>query len=144
MKDAPQRLQWAMNHCLAQIGIEHPELRARAIDIGERLEVLKDYPTPPGCTVNCWCSNKVEIKRARMAGIDILITNRAVLFHVRTYVYHRREEARRVGIYIDSDKIAREFRRWFWDTFESDQAETIGDDEYSEWAIPPLAPKPDK
>ncbi|WP_329287086.1 DNA alkylation repair protein [Streptomyces sp. NBC_00691] len=50
MKDAPDRLQWAMNHCLAQIGIERPELRARALDIGERLEVLKDYPTPPGCT----------------------------------------------------------------------------------------------
>jgi 3-methyladenine DNA glycosylase AlkD len=50
MKDATQRLQWAMNHCLAQIGIEHLEHRARAIDIGERLEVLKDYPTPPGCT----------------------------------------------------------------------------------------------
>lgn len=50
MKDAPDRLQWAMNHCLAQIGIEHAEHRARAIAIGERLEVLKDYPTPPGCT----------------------------------------------------------------------------------------------
>lgn len=50
MKDAPERLQWAMNHCLAQIGIEHPEHRARALDIGERLEVLKDYPTSPGCT----------------------------------------------------------------------------------------------
>ncbi|MDN4645236.1 DNA alkylation repair protein [Arthrobacter sp. PsM3] len=50
MKDAPDRLQWAMNHCLAQIGIEHGEQRARAIGIGERLEVLKDYPTPPGCT----------------------------------------------------------------------------------------------
>ena len=50
MKDAPDRLQWAMNHCLAQIGIEHPELRARALDIGERLQVLKDYPTPPNCT----------------------------------------------------------------------------------------------
>ncbi|MFE1774425.1 DNA alkylation repair protein [Streptomyces sp. NPDC059008] len=50
MKDAPDRLQWAMNHCLAQIGIEHAEYRARAIDIGERLEVLKDYPTSPGCT----------------------------------------------------------------------------------------------
>lgn len=50
MKDAPDRLQWAMNHCLAQIGIEHAEHRARAIGIGERLEVLKDYPTPPGCT----------------------------------------------------------------------------------------------
>jgi 3-methyladenine DNA glycosylase AlkD len=50
MKDAPDRLQWAMNHCLAQIGIEHAEHRARAIDIGERLEVLKDYPTAPNCT----------------------------------------------------------------------------------------------
>ncbi|MFG2019510.1 DNA alkylation repair protein [Actinomadura geliboluensis] len=50
LKDAPERLQWAMNHCLAQIGIDHAEHRARAIGIGERLEVLKDYPTPPGCT----------------------------------------------------------------------------------------------
>ncbi|WP_184928818.1 DNA alkylation repair protein [Saccharothrix ecbatanensis] len=50
MRDAPDRLQWAMNHCLAQIGIEHPEHRTRAIAIGERLEVLKDYPTAPNCT----------------------------------------------------------------------------------------------
>ncbi|MFE2579588.1 DNA alkylation repair protein [Streptomyces sp. NPDC059378] len=50
MKDAPDRLQWAMNNCLAQIGIEHAEHRARAVGIGERLEVLKDYPTSPGCT----------------------------------------------------------------------------------------------
>ena len=50
MKDSPDRLQWAMNHCLAQIGIEHAEHRTRAIDIGERLQVLKDYPTSPGCT----------------------------------------------------------------------------------------------
>ncbi|GAB3834125.1 DNA alkylation repair protein [Dactylosporangium cerinum] len=50
MRDAPDRLQWAMNHCLAQIGIEHAEHRTRAIGIGERLEVLKDYPTPPNCT----------------------------------------------------------------------------------------------
>ncbi|WP_237393812.1 DNA alkylation repair protein [Pseudarthrobacter sp. ATCC 49987] len=50
MKDAPDRLRWAMNHSLAQIGIEHSGHRGRAMDIGERLEVLKDYPTPPGCT----------------------------------------------------------------------------------------------
>lgn len=50
MADAPERLQWAMNACLAQIGIEHPEYRARTLEIGERLEVLKDYPTSPGCT----------------------------------------------------------------------------------------------
>ena len=50
MGDAPERLQWAMNTCLAQIGIAHPEHRTRALEIGERLEVLKDYPTPPNCT----------------------------------------------------------------------------------------------
>ncbi len=50
MQDAPSRLQWAMNTCLAQIGIAHPQFRSRAIAIGERLEVLKDYPTPPNCT----------------------------------------------------------------------------------------------
>jgi 3-methyladenine DNA glycosylase AlkD len=50
MKDAPDQLQWAMNHCLAQIGITHAEHRTRAITIGERLAVLKDYPTPPNCT----------------------------------------------------------------------------------------------
>ncbi|MDN5747588.1 MAG: DNA alkylation repair protein [Pseudonocardia sp.] len=50
MKDAPPRLQWAMNECLGWIGIEHAAHRARAVDIGERLEVLKDYPTPAGCT----------------------------------------------------------------------------------------------
>ncbi|MFJ5545524.1 DNA alkylation repair protein [Micromonospora chalcea] len=50
MAGAPERLQWAMNHCLAQIGIEQPAYRERAIGIGERLGVLKDYPTPPGCT----------------------------------------------------------------------------------------------
>ncbi len=63
MKDAPDRLQWAMNNCLAQIGIEHPEHRARAIDIGERLEVLKDYPTSPGCTspfAPVWISEMVR------------------------------------------------------------------------------------
>ncbi|WP_188269979.1 MULTISPECIES: DNA alkylation repair protein [unclassified Streptomyces] len=50
MKEAPDRLQWAMNHCLARIGIDHPGHRARALAIGERLEVLKDHPTSPGCT----------------------------------------------------------------------------------------------
>nr|WP_246200869.1 DNA alkylation repair protein [Agromyces allii] len=50
MQGAPDRLQWAMNETLANIGIHEPALRARAIDIGERLEVLKDYATPPNCT----------------------------------------------------------------------------------------------
>ncbi|MER7009680.1 DNA alkylation repair protein [Dactylosporangium sp. NPDC000555] len=66
MKDAPDRLQWAMNNCLAQIGIEHAEHRARAIDIGERLEVLKDYPTSPGCTspfAPIWIAEMVHRQR---------------------------------------------------------------------------------
>ena len=50
MKRAPAHKQWAMNHCLAEIGIHHPKLRKRAIGIGERLAVLIDYPASPGCT----------------------------------------------------------------------------------------------
>jgi 3-methyladenine DNA glycosylase AlkD len=50
LKAAPAQKQWAMNHCLAEIGIHHPALRQRAVAIGERLQVLIDYPTPPGCT----------------------------------------------------------------------------------------------
>jgi 3-methyladenine DNA glycosylase AlkD len=66
MQDAPDRLQWAMNHCLAQIGIEHTQHRARALDIGERLEVLKDYPTPPNCTspfAPTWITEMVRRRR---------------------------------------------------------------------------------
>jgi 3-methyladenine DNA glycosylase AlkD len=50
MKQAPAHKQWAMNHCLAEIGIHHREHRSRAIKIGERLAVLIDYPASPGCT----------------------------------------------------------------------------------------------
>ncbi|WP_278264419.1 DNA alkylation repair protein [Nocardia sp. AG03] len=67
MKDAPVRLQWAMNHTLAQIGIEHPEYRTRAVDIGERLRVLADYPTPKGCTspfAPVWIAEMVRRQRA--------------------------------------------------------------------------------
>ena len=75
MKDAPDRLQWAMNHCLAQIGIEYPEQRARAIEIGERLEVLKDYPTSPGCTspfAPIWITEMVRRQPGRVIpGADV-------------------------------------------------------------------------
>lgn len=50
LKDAPSREQWAMNETLAHLGIHHPALRERAVAIGERLQVLADYPTPPNCT----------------------------------------------------------------------------------------------
>lgn len=70
MKDAPDRLQWAMNHTLAFIGIEHAGYRTRALDIGERLEVLKDYPTPPNCTspfAPSWINEMVS-RQAKDAG----------------------------------------------------------------------------
>jgi len=50
MKGAPAPKQWSMNHCLAEIGIRHPSCRARAVGIGETLQVLIDYPASPGCT----------------------------------------------------------------------------------------------
>jgi 3-methyladenine DNA glycosylase AlkD len=67
MAGAPDRLQWAMNECLAQIGITHPEHRARAIGIGERLRVLEDYPTSPGCTspyAPVWIAEMVRRQQA--------------------------------------------------------------------------------
>lgn len=50
LADAPSREQWAMNETLANIGIHHPALRERAVAIGDRLQVLADYPVAPGCT----------------------------------------------------------------------------------------------
>lgn len=63
MAAAPDRLQWSMNACLAEIGINHDQQRDRAIAIGKRLEVLKDYPTSPGCTspyAPIWISEMVR------------------------------------------------------------------------------------
>jgi 3-methyladenine DNA glycosylase AlkD len=50
MPGAPQPAQWTMNNTLAAIGINHPALRERAIDIGERLGIYRNYPVPKGCT----------------------------------------------------------------------------------------------
>lgn len=50
MPTAPPETQWTMNTALANIGINHPALRERALAIGERLGIYRDYPTPKGCT----------------------------------------------------------------------------------------------
>ena len=47
---APPEVQWTMNNTLAAIGIHHAALRGRAVEIGERLGVYRDYPCPKGCT----------------------------------------------------------------------------------------------
>lgn len=50
MKDAHELPQWTMNYALANIGINFPEHRARAMAIGEKLGVYRDYPVSKGCT----------------------------------------------------------------------------------------------
>jgi len=50
MADAPPEAQWTMNAALAAIGIHHAKHRKRAIAIGEKLGIYRDYPCSKGCT----------------------------------------------------------------------------------------------
>jgi 3-methyladenine DNA glycosylase AlkD len=50
MASAPPEAQWTMNFTLAEIGINHPEHRNRAISIGEKLGLYRGYPVSKGCT----------------------------------------------------------------------------------------------
>jgi 3-methyladenine DNA glycosylase AlkD len=50
MGSAAPEVQWTMNFCLAGIGIHYPEHRQRAIDIGEKLGIYRDFPVSKGCT----------------------------------------------------------------------------------------------
>jgi 3-methyladenine DNA glycosylase AlkD len=50
MAGASPEVQWTMNSTLATIGIHFPKLRKRAIAIGEKLGIYRDYPVSKGCT----------------------------------------------------------------------------------------------
>ena len=50
MAGADPVVQWTMNGTLAAIGIHFPKLRKRAVAIGEKLGVYRDYPCSKGCT----------------------------------------------------------------------------------------------
>ena len=50
MADAWPEVQWTMNNTLATIGIHFPEHRKRAIAIGEKLGIYRDWPVSKGCT----------------------------------------------------------------------------------------------
>ena len=50
MADADPVVQWTMNSTLAEIGIHFPKLRKRAIAIGQKLGIYRDYPVSKGCT----------------------------------------------------------------------------------------------
>lgn len=65
MGSADPLIQWTMNTCLAYIGIHHAEYRDRALAIGEKLGVLRDYPTSKGCTspfAPIWINEMVKRK----------------------------------------------------------------------------------
>ncbi len=65
MPTAPPEVQWTMNSALAQIGINFPNHRKRAIDIGESLGIYRDYPVSKGCTspfAPIWINEMVKRK----------------------------------------------------------------------------------
>ncbi len=47
---APPEIQWTMNTVLIYIGIYYPMYRKRAIDMGNKLGIYRDYPVSKGCT----------------------------------------------------------------------------------------------
>lgn len=47
---SPPEVQWTMNFALVETGIHHPAYRERALKIGEKLGIYRDYPTAKGCT----------------------------------------------------------------------------------------------
>jgi 3-methyladenine DNA glycosylase AlkD len=50
MGKAAPAAQWEMNFALLALGIHHASLRERAIAVGEKLGVYRDYPVSKGCT----------------------------------------------------------------------------------------------
>lgn len=65
MPKAPKEVQWTMNFALAYVGIHFPKLRKRAIDIGEKLGIFRDYPISKGCTspfAPIWINEMVKRK----------------------------------------------------------------------------------
>ena len=51
MPKAPPETKWTMNNTLGAIGIKHVKHRKRAIAIGEKIGLYKDWPVSKGCTI---------------------------------------------------------------------------------------------
>jgi len=65
MPKARPEVQWTMNNTLAAIGIKHAALRPRAIAIGEKIGLYRDWPVSKGCTppyVPVWVEYMVKRK----------------------------------------------------------------------------------
>ena len=50
MPKADPAVQWSMNNTLGAIGIHHAALRQRAVAIGEKIGLYRDWPVSKGCT----------------------------------------------------------------------------------------------
>ncbi len=50
MPKALPEVQWTMNNTLGAIGIHHAKLRKRAVAIGEKIGLYRDWPVSKGCT----------------------------------------------------------------------------------------------
>ena len=51
MPRAKPEVQWTMNNTLGAIGIHHPQLRQRAVAIGEQIGLYRDWPVSKGCII---------------------------------------------------------------------------------------------
>lgn len=51
MPKAKPEVQWTMNNTLAAIGIHHAGLRKRAVAIGEKIGLYRDWPVSKGCII---------------------------------------------------------------------------------------------
>lgn len=63
---AAPEVQWTMNNTLAAIGIHHPRHRKRAVAIGEKIGLYRDWPVSKGCTppyVPVWVAEMVKRKK---------------------------------------------------------------------------------
>lgn len=65
MPKAPPEVQWTMNWALGTIGIHHGAHRQRALAIGEKIGLYKDWPVSKGCIppyVPVWVNEMVKRK----------------------------------------------------------------------------------
>ncbi|MFO0958894.1 MAG: DNA alkylation repair protein [Isosphaeraceae bacterium] len=63
MPKALPEVQWTMNNTLGAIGIHQPDLRERAVAIGEKIGLYRDWPVSKGCTppyVPVWVEAMVQ------------------------------------------------------------------------------------
>jgi 3-methyladenine DNA glycosylase AlkD len=51
MPKAKPEVQWTMNNTLGAIGIHVPKLRKRAVAIGEKIGLYRDWPVSTGCII---------------------------------------------------------------------------------------------